>query len=260
MGWYYAVSNQRLGPVSDTEFAALAANGTITPASLVWRQGMAGWLPYAQVAGVPPQEDADSATCAVSGRRYPKTEMLQFEGRWVSAEHRDVFFQRLREGLAPAAADKMPGPFGYAGFWWRALAWIIDYIAKYVVTQIVNVVIMLAVMGSITGMQRMDPENPQIARIFLMLGLIIVFDLGILVAYNWIFLSKFQATPGKLALGLKVVRSDGSKLTTGRIIGRTFGEMINGFTLLVGYMLAGWDDEKRALHDRICDTRVIRTR
>jgi len=26
----------------------------------------------------------------------------------------------------------------------------------------------------------------------------------------------------------------------------------------IGYLMVAWDPEKRALHDRICDTRVIR--
>jgi hypothetical protein len=30
--------------------------------------------------------------------------------------------------------------------------------------------------------------------------------------------------------------------------------------LCIGYMMAGWDDQKRALHDRLADTRVIQTR
>ncbi len=56
------------------------------------------------------------------------------------------------------------------------------------------------------------------------------------------------------------MRADGTPLSTGRIIGRHFAEMISNMILCIGYMMAGWDDEKRALHDRICDTRVIRTR
>ena len=44
-------------------------------------------------------EDADTAICAMSGRRWPKKDMFEFEGRWVSVGHKDEFFQRLREGL-----------------------------------------------------------------------------------------------------------------------------------------------------------------
>jgi len=80
------------------------------------------------------------------------------------------------------------------------------------------------------------------------------------VTYAWFFLSRFSATPGKMALGLKVVRSDGSVLSTGRIIGRYFSEMLSGMILCVGYLMIGFDEERRGLHDRICDTRVIKTK
>jgi uncharacterized RDD family membrane protein YckC len=33
--------------------------------------------------------------------------------------------------------------------------------------------------------------------------------------------------------------------------------IVSGIILLIGYIMAGFDDEKRALHDRVCDTRVI---
>ena len=34
-------------------------------------------------------------------------------------------------------------------------------------------------------------------------------------------------------------------------------QIVSGIILLIGYIIAGFDDEKRALHDRVCDTRVI---
>jgi uncharacterized RDD family membrane protein YckC len=63
-----------------------------------------------------------------------------------------------------------------------------------------------------------------------------------------------------MALGLKLLRRDGSKLGIGRIIGRYFSHVISAIILCIGYIMAAFDEEKRALHDRICDTRVIRTR
>ena len=260
MGWYYAVSNQRLGPVSDTEFAALVANGTITPVTLVWRQGLAGWLPYSQACGPGSAEDPDHAVCAVSGRRYPKSQMLQYEGRWVSAEHRDVFFQRLREGVNPAAADTMPGPYGYAGFWLRFAARFIDGILLTVVGQVTNGLLGFLFYNRFVWIGQ--PAQPAAGAMALYLGYLamtMLVGLGYGLAYEWYFVAKYQATLGKIALGLKIVRADGSRLSNGRIIGRHFANLISAITLYIGYMMAGWDDEKRALHDRICDTRVIKT-
>jgi membrane protease subunit (stomatin/prohibitin family) len=44
--WYYAVGNERNGPVDE---ATLAGLGTLTPETLVWRHGMAGWTPAGRV-------------------------------------------------------------------------------------------------------------------------------------------------------------------------------------------------------------------
>ncbi|HEX6966120.1 MAG TPA: SPFH domain-containing protein [Gemmatimonadaceae bacterium] len=45
--WYYAVGNQRQGPIDEPTLRALK---TLTPETLVWRHGMAGWTPAGQVA------------------------------------------------------------------------------------------------------------------------------------------------------------------------------------------------------------------
>ena len=33
--------------------------------------------------------------------------------------------------------------------------------------------------------------------------------------------------------------------------------IVSGIILLIGYIMVGFDNEKRALHDRVCGTRVI---
>ncbi len=73
------------------------------------------------------------------------------------------------------------------------------------------------------------------------------------------------ATVGKMACGLKIVRSDGRSLGWGVSFGRFFMwnivtggiPYLNMILMFVSGIMAGADDEKRALHDRVCDTRVI---
>ncbi len=48
MTWYYALGNERQGPVDDAALDRLIAAGTVTPDTLVWRAGMADWQPLAQ--------------------------------------------------------------------------------------------------------------------------------------------------------------------------------------------------------------------
>jgi uncharacterized RDD family membrane protein YckC len=78
------------------------------------------------------------------------------------------------------------------------------------------------------------------------------------IAYTTYFLGAHSATPGKMACGLRVVRPDGERISYARACGRFFAEILSSITLGIGYIIAAFDDEKRALHDRICDTRVVR--
>lgn len=258
MQWYYAVNNQRQGPVSQADFDKLVADGAIKGDTLVWQAGMADWKPYSAIAAtLPPPAGApgdDTAVCAVSGKRYPKREMIQYEGKWISAEHRDAYFQRLREGVANPADGTMPGPYGYGGFWRRFFARFVDGILVGVVLMFVAAL----VGGGFGAAGQLRPDNT--AAIIMMQVVIQGIGLILGISYEIFFIRKFDATPGKMALGVKLVRADGSKLSVGRIVGRYFAHWLNGLTLLIGYIMAAFDDEKRALHDRICDTRVIKTR
>jgi uncharacterized RDD family membrane protein YckC len=85
-------------------------------------------------------------------------------------------------------------------------------------------------------------------------------DTAITAAYFTFFVGALAASPGKLALGLKVVRPDGSAVGYGRALGRYFAGILSWMILFIGYIMVAFDSEKRGLHDMICDTRVIKTR
>jgi hypothetical protein len=56
--WYFGENGQQAGPVGDAEFSALIAAQRITPATLVWHDGMREWVPLSQVmatGGMPGQ-------------------------------------------------------------------------------------------------------------------------------------------------------------------------------------------------------------
>ncbi len=257
MQWYYAIGEQRHGPVEQSEFDRLVAEGTIKSDTLVWRQGMATWQTHAAVmgggAGTPGVDDG-TEVCAVSGKRYPRREMVNYEGKWISAEHRDAYFQRMREGIAQPSDGGMPGAFGYGGFWRR-------FVAKFVDGLLVSVVVMPLTFGAGIAIGASAAANSgNVGLVVLMQVVLQLVALGLGILYETFFTRKYDATPGKLALGLKLLRADGSKLSVGRIIGRYFAHWLNAFTLLIGYVIAAFDGEKRGLHDRICDTRVIKTR
>jgi uncharacterized RDD family membrane protein YckC len=261
MNWYYANSGQRQGPITQAEFERLVGTGVINDQTLVWNETMAAWKAYAELkspgAATPSAASAplgeDMAICAVSGKAFPKREMIQYEGKWISAQHRDEFFQRLRQGIA--SADEMR----YAGFWVRLLAKFIDGIILAIVGIPVNMLCAFFLMGSANYF---SPEpvtgSDGLVQMILFQVVTTLLGFGIGVAYCLFFITRYQATPGKMALGLTIVRADGTPLSKGRIVGRYFAELISMLILWIGYLIAAFDDQKRALHDMICDTRVIK--
>lgn len=66
-------------------------------------------------------------------------------------------------------------------------------------------------------------------------------------------------TLGKKALNLRVVRADGEeKLRLLDVVYReTIGRFLCGISMGIGYIMAGIDQEKKGLHDLLCDTRVV---
>jgi len=84
--------------------------------------------------------------------------------------------------------------------------------------------------------------------------------LVILAGYSTFFHGKYGATPGKMACGLKVVTPEGTPIRYGRAFGRAMAEILSRMICDIGYIIAAFDSQKRALHDHIANTRVIRAR
>ena len=163
--------------------------------------------------------------------------MISFGGAWVCATCKPVYVQKLKEGVAPA------GVLHYAGFWIRFVAEFLDGIILQIANLCCQMLVGMLLRGSL-------PEVLKAANG----GIAFAVGIGYMVFFN----GRFGATPGKMALGLKIVRADGSPISYARAFGRYFAKILSAIILLIGFMMAGWDPEKRALHDRICDTRVIR--
>jgi len=256
MDWYYVSDGERKGPVDDQALEGLAAQGVIADDTLVWHEGLADWVPYAQTkspapaaaAPVPVGETvAPDQACSECGRTFPTAQMIHYGTSWVCAECKPVFLQRLREG-----AD-LAGEFQYGGFWIRFVAKFVDGIILWVGNSLIEAAIGGAIIG---GAASLGPDKAPGAVVA---ATVVNSLIGVAVGatYTTFFVGKFAATPGKMACGLKIVRSDGSRVSYARALGRHFAEMLSSIILAIGYIMAAFDSEKRTLHDRICDTRVV---
>ena len=83
------------------------------------------------------------------------------------------------------------------------------------------------------------------------------FSFAIPATYEILMIGKYGATLGKMACKVRVVTAEGNKVGYGLATGRFFAKILSFLTCFVGYIMAFFDEERRALHDRICNTRVI---
>lgn len=128
----------------------------------------------------------------------------------------------------------------YAGFWRRLAAYFIDGIIIGVITTIISVI------ASILAL-----INVYIAIVGSLLAIIIsiVYFVGF-----WAWLGQ---TPGKIALGVKVVKLDGSPIGFGVALLRYIGYIISTIILYIGFLMIAFHGQKRGLHDLIAGTIVI---
>lgn len=66
-----------------------------------------------------------------------------------------------------------------------------------------------------------------------------------------------QATPGKRALGLRVVDARGGRIGPGRAALRHLAGTLSWLSLNLGHLLAALPPRRQALHDRLAGTRVL---
>ncbi|WP_231514880.1 RDD family protein [Oceanobacillus salinisoli] len=134
----------------------------------------------------------------------------------------------------------------YAGFWMRFWAYLADLI------------IVFSINGIILSPLRFLNDGAAIDIGFWTLSGILS---SIVFYLYFVLMTKFyQQTLGKMIFGLKVVRSDGEKLSWNDLI---FRELVGRFlhrvffiTFLL-YIVVAFNSEKQGIHDLIAGTRVV---
>jgi len=195
--------------------------------------------------------------CSQCGRTFAHSDLVQIAGNWVCADCKQAFLSRVM-----ASGGRAASPLGwhYGGFWMRFGARTIDGIVLGV-----PLLILAALLIPNLIRTRGAAPNPALAGIAAFTVTFFLCYFVVLICYEVLFLRYRGATPGKMACGLKVVRSDGSSLGWGASIGRfvmwnvvTSGiPYLNFILMLISGIMTGTDGEKRALHDRVCNTRVV---
>lgn len=149
------------------------------------------------------------------------------------------------------------GYTGYAGFWQRFVAHLVDSLALAALVIPIGLVF-VAVMVVLNEDETDELSGAQIALMLVMYGLMFV---AMISYYAVMESSKYQGTLGKMALGLKVTDQYGRRISFGRSLGRAAAKIfITQNTCAIGYIMVGFMAKKQALHDLIASTLVLKTR
>lgn len=248
MNWYYARGDESIGPLDDAAFQHAVATGAVTDETLVWREGMADWIPFAaaglSATGIS-RPASHEGVCVECGNTFPQEDLIAYKDVQVCAGCKPLFFQRLQEG------GVIPGQLRIATVGSRIAAKLVDLL---LLTLIGILMVMFELL--ITGREFFS-TSVSLSEIFFQ-ALTSILSIVMQVAYTTWFLGRYGATPGKMALGLRVVRTDGSRITYLRGFARYWAEQLSSTLCTLGYWMALLDPEaRRTLHDGICDTRVI---
>lgn len=160
--------------------------------------------------------------------------------------------------VPPEAAgppDEIAGPVhapagteGYAGFWRRAVALLIDSIALGVVTIPLGLIPAMAV--------ELDSDAATMAgRIA---AAIVTRGILAWIYYAGMESSGWQATLGKRAIGIRVTDTTGARIRFGRATGRYFAKILSCMSFGLGFLMAAFTARRQTLHDLLANTLVVR--
>ena len=153
-------------------------------------------------------------------------------------------------GTLKAFAQGSPG-----GFWLRLVAYLID--------SIIVLVAFLVLWSVVLGQSVSDYfdiwTSPAVSAEYELQdfgGDVLNALVGIF--YDAILITLWATTVGKRTFGLYVLRSDGSRIGFGRALARNLAAVLSLLILGIGFLMIAFRQDKRGLHDLICDTVVIR--
>jgi uncharacterized RDD family membrane protein YckC len=165
--------------------------------------------------------------------------------------------------VAPVPAPAT-GRYALASWWSRVGATLIDGIIVGV-----GALVILALFGSVFSVGFFASD--QAGVVSLIVGLMLSFVAIAIVAllYAPLMMARTNGkTLGRMALGIRVVRAKGQPMTFGWAMLREVGvkallfgvagSLTFGLANLADVLWPLWDEENRALHDFLVDTRVVR--
>lgn len=142
----------------------------------------------------------------------------------------------------------------YAGFWIRFVAYLLDSIILGVIIGPIFFLFFAPAAGFASF-----ADDPEAIMVFAagMSGFVLIELVVYLIYFAGMESSKYQATLGKMAIGVIVTDENGDRVSFARATGRLFSKILSAIILYIGFIMAGFDSRKQALHDKIANTFVV---
>ena len=165
---------------------------------------------------------------------------------WASAEQ----FQELSFDLSQI--QRIPTAVSFerletVGFWPRLGAYLLDQIVLYALS--------FLIFDTLIGMTPLGSDLNNID--WAVFGRRLAVETVLALVYYTGLTGQFGATVGKMAIGVRVVRMDGSPVGYGLAALRFLATFLSSITLCIGYLMVGFREDHRALHDLIVGTQVV---
>ena len=162
---------------------------------------------------------------------------------------------------APGAVE---GRYVLAGWWSRVGAQLIDF----AIVGVGGLLLAIAIMAPAGSLWFADEDVGIVAIVVGLLLAVVCVSIVALLYAPALMARTNGKTLGRMATGIRVVRANGQPMTFGFAMLRevavkallfgTAGSITGGLANLIDVLWPLWDEENRALHDFVVDTRSVR--
>ncbi|MHB1272277.1 MAG: RDD family protein [Rhodanobacter sp.] len=221
---------ERHGPYPEDEVRQWLQSGRLSRDDLAWYEGLADWQPLSVLF-----PDAAGSTPAPGVPPLPQTTTVALED--------------------------------YAGFWKRVAAYILDAIVLYFPSLLIQKMTGgTAAEAALQKAQLASPGDPHaMLAAFGQYYATMMPAMLTITFLTWMYFavsesSAWQATIGKLALGIRVTDLHGARISFPRALGRYPAKYLSAIIFGIGFLMVAWTRRKQGLHDMIAGTLVLNGR
>jgi uncharacterized RDD family membrane protein YckC len=147
----------------------------------------------------------------------------------------------------------------FGGFWRRLLAFCIDKVILYFVILILCLLGLTALASAGVSLGRIAMSGDFPHGMSLLLAIYFAASTVAGMTYFTWFHGTLGQTPGKMALGLRVIQTSGEEMNLGVAFLRWAGSLVSTLVFCLGYAWIAFDGRKQGWHDKIAATLVIRS-